>query len=131
MTGVQTCALPISDDAWACATRALAIGDRLRPIRARVLRLFGEIASLRDPPDTERAEAHSRQALGLADELGMRPLVAKCHLDLARLHRRTGRRDQARAQVAAAAAMFREMDMRFGLEQVEAEVKELALTSAP
>ena len=45
-----------------------------------------------DPPDAEAAEAHYRQALALADELGMRPLVAHCHLGLGKLYRRTGER---------------------------------------
>jgi hypothetical protein len=44
-----------------------------------------------DPPDVETAESHDRQALALASELGMRPLVAHCHLGLGKLYRRTGK----------------------------------------
>ena len=47
--------------------------------------LFGEIAARRDFPDFERAEIHYRAALTLAEELGMRPLVAHCHLGLGKL----------------------------------------------
>ena len=36
--------------------------------------------------------AHYRQALALADELGMRPLVAHCHLGLGKLYHRTDKR---------------------------------------
>ncbi len=43
-----------------------------------------------DPPDAEKAESRYRQALTLAEELGMRPLVAHCHLGLGKLYRRTG-----------------------------------------
>ena len=39
-----------------------------------------------DPPEVEPAEAHYRQALALAEELGMRPLQAHCHLGLGRLY---------------------------------------------
>jgi hypothetical protein len=41
------------------------------------------------------AEAHYGAALALASELGMRPLVAHCHLGLGKLYRRTGKRQQA------------------------------------
>ena len=60
---------------------------------AWALRLLGEIARasliLRR---CEPAETHYRQALALAEELGMRPLVAHCHLGLGKLYRRTGKR---------------------------------------
>ena len=65
--------------------------------------------------------AHYRQALALAEPRGMRPLVAHCHLGLGTLFRRTGTREQAREHVSTATTMYREMDMRFWLEQAEAE----------
>jgi tetratricopeptide (TPR) repeat protein len=77
-------------------------------------------------PDFDKAQRLSREALDLAAELGMRPLVAHCHLGLGRLYRRTGKRDQAQEHLATAATMYREMDMRFWLEQAEAELRELA-----
>ena len=43
-------------------------------------------------PRCGAAGGHYRQALALADELGMRPLVAHCHLGLGKLYRRTGKR---------------------------------------
>jgi hypothetical protein len=51
--------------------------------------------------------------LALAQELEMHPLVARCHLGLARLFRRTGKLEQAREHLATATTMYREMDMRF------------------
>ncbi len=54
----------------------------------------------------------------------MRPLVARCHLGRGKLCARTGRRDQAVEQLAVSTTMFREMDMRFWLQQAEAEVKD-------
>jgi hypothetical protein len=56
----------------------------------------------------------------------MRPLVAHCHLGLGKLYRRTGKRDEAREHLATVATMYREMDMRFWLEQAEAEMRGLA-----
>ncbi len=48
------------------------------------------------------------------------------HLGLAKLYRRTGKQDQARGHLATATTMYREMDMRFCLEQAEAEMNTLA-----
>jgi hypothetical protein len=56
----------------------------------------------------------------------MRPLVAHCHLGLGKLNRRTGDHGQARDHLATATTMYREMDMRFWLEQAEAELRKLA-----
>ena len=64
--------------------------------------------------------------MAIALELEMRPLVAHCHAGLGKLARRTDKREQAREHLTAAATMCREMDMRFWLEQVEAEVNDLA-----
>ena len=61
----------------------------------------------------------------LADELGMRPLVAHCHLGLGKLYRRTGKRQEAEEHLTTAAAMYREMDMRFWLDEAEAELAAL------
>ena len=72
------------------------------------------------------AEAHYRQALTLATELEMRPLVAHCHLGLGRLYRCTEDGAKATEHLGAAATMYREMGMRFWLEKAEAELKELA-----
>jgi hypothetical protein len=81
--------------------------------RARVLQLLGDVVSRREPEGHERTEIPYRQALALATELGMRPLVAHCHLRLGKLHRRTLKREQVRENLTTATTMYREMDMRF------------------
>ena len=115
------------DESVELAGRALDLSRerKERGNEAYALRLLGEIASHRDPSDAETAERHYRQVLVLVGELGMRPLAARCHLGLGRLHRRTGDGPKARAHLTTAASMFREMDMRFWLEKAEAELKEL------
>jgi hypothetical protein len=55
---------------------------------------------------------------------GSSGLVAHCHLGLGKLYRRTGESAQAREHLTTATTMYREMDMRFWLEQAEAESKE-------
>ena len=113
-------------DAAADARRALDLAHRQkeRGNEAWVLRLLGEIAVQADPPDLESAEAHYGQALARADELGMRPLIAHCHLGLGKFYRHTGKRQGAHEHLTTATTMYREMDMRFWLEQAEAELKE-------
>ncbi len=100
----------------------LARERRERGHEAWILRVHGEIASHRDPPDVESAEGHYRQALALATELGMRPLVAHCHLGLGALYRRIGKRQQMQEHLATAIEMYREMEIGFWLAQAEAEM---------
>jgi hypothetical protein len=63
--------------------------------------------------------------MALATKLGMRPLTAHCHLGLSKLYRRTGDHQQAQEHLTTATTMYREMDMRFWLEQAEAELRAL------
>jgi hypothetical protein len=90
-----------------------------RASEAYALHLLGTIAMHGDPVDVGDVDTHYRTALRLADQLGMRPLVAHCHLGLEKLHRRIGEDARAREHVAAAATLYRDMDMRFWLEQAE------------
>ena len=69
----------------------------------------------------EGAEAHYGEALALATELGMRPLVAHCHLGLGKLYRRTGDQAMADEHLTTATTMYREMGMTFWLEKAEAK----------
>jgi tetratricopeptide (TPR) repeat protein len=87
---------------------------------AYALCLLGEIAARREPPESERAAAHYRQALTLADELGMRPLQAHCHRGLGTLYAAMGQWEQARAELCTAVGFYRDMDMGFWLPQAEA-----------
>jgi class 3 adenylate cyclase/tetratricopeptide (TPR) repeat protein len=112
------------DDAIRGARRAfeLAHTREERGYEAWALRLLGEIASHRNHPDVEAAEAHHRAAITLALELGMRPLVAHCHLGLGKLYRSADKRQEAQKHLKTAATMYREMGMTFWLEKAEAEL---------
>jgi class 3 adenylate cyclase/tetratricopeptide (TPR) repeat protein len=87
---------------------------------AWALRLLGEIVARTDSPEVEQAESYYRQALALAEELGMRPLAAHCHLGLGTLYQRVGRHEQAQAELATAAEQYRAMEMTLWLEKAEA-----------
>ena len=99
---------------------ALARERQERGHQAHALRLLGDIAARREPPDVKPAEDYHRQALALADELGMRPLQAHCHLGLGMLYLKTKRSEQARLELSTAIALYRAMDMTFWLPQAEA-----------
>jgi tetratricopeptide (TPR) repeat protein len=99
----------------------LAVSHKERGHQAWGLRLLGELSAMREPPEVGEAEAYFGQALALAEPRGMRPIVAHCHLGLGRLYRRAGKRQEAQEHLTIATTMYREMDMRFWLEQAEAD----------
>ena len=114
------------DEAIQFARRALEFARRQNelPNQAWVRRLLGKIAMHCDPPKVEQAEDHYRQAITLADERGMRPLIAHCHLGLGTLYATTGRCEQARAELDTAIELYRAMDMTFWLPQAEAALEQ-------
>jgi len=97
----------------------LARTHKERGYQAWALRLLGEIAAHQALPEIEPAAHHYRQARTLAEELGMRPLVAHCHLGLGTLYAKTGQREQARAELSTAIEMYGAMEMTFWLPQAE------------
>jgi tetratricopeptide (TPR) repeat protein len=105
------------DEARRLADRAIESSLRQPGFTAHALRLLGDLATHPDQFDAESGAAHYRQALAIAELHGMRPLVAHCHLGLGKLYRHTGKRDLARENLTAATTMFREMGMKFWLEQ--------------
>ena len=75
--------------------------------QAWALWLLGESTARQASPEVEPAAGHYRQALALAEELGMRPLQAHCHRGLGMLYATTGQREQARAALSTAIEMYR------------------------
>jgi tetratricopeptide (TPR) repeat protein len=109
------------DDALATAKQALEISreHKERGWEAHALRLLGDIAVQHRPSAMEQAEDYYRQAMTLGNVLGMRPLVAHCHLDLGTLHAKLGQLQQARLELATAVQLYRTMDMAFWLTKAE------------
>lgn len=112
------------EEAASHAREALALARRLRArgSEAHALCLAGDVALAGGAGD---AENHYRESLAPAGELGMRPLVAHCHHGLGKLYRRTGKQEQSREHLSTATTMYRDMDMRFWLEQAETELDQL------
>ena len=117
-----------ANDTAQCAL-ALARRHHQRGREAWTLRLAGDIAvrgHRGNPSDPAGAEKSYQQALELAEDLKMRPLVAHCHVGLGKLYRRTGNPQQAKVHLTNGVAMMREMQMGLWLERAEAELKELS-----
>jgi tetratricopeptide (TPR) repeat protein len=125
------CSLPLGEAhlaaghveaAHTLAERALALvrTHQERGHQVYALRLLGDIAARCEPLESNQAEAHYRQALALAEDLGMRPLMAHCHLGLGNLYAKIERHIEARTELSAAIELYRAMEMTFWLPKVEA-----------
>ena len=137
MAGFQSlCCLPLGEaqllagrleEAHDFAERALVLAreHQERDNQAYALRLLGEIAAHCAPSEVKPAEDAYRQALALAEELGMLPLQAHCHRVLGTLYAATGQREQARTELSAAIDLYRAMDMTFWLPQAEAALAQV------
>ena len=115
------------EEAHSLTARALTLAREYqeRGHQAYALRLLGDIATHRASPEIDEAEASYRQALALAEELGMRPLQAHCHRGLGTLYATTGQREQARTALSTAIEMYTSMEMPFWLPETEAALAQV------
>ena len=115
------------EDARQFAERALehARQYQQRGNQAWALWLLGESTARQASPAVALAAGHYRQALALAEELGMRPLQAHCHRGLGTLYATTGQQEQARAALSTAIEMYRAMEMTFWLPETEAALAQV------
>jgi len=115
-----------TDNASIVAQRALTVAQERgqRGDIAAALYVLGEAAARR-PDDVDRAQQHYTAGIALAGELGMRPLLARGHLAIGRLHNRTGDRERAEFHLLTATRQFIEMDMLLWLRQATSSLAEL------
>ena len=111
------------DDAEKTARRALALATEQgrRADHALSLHVLGRIAASADPPDVAAAEKYFTESRDRAAALGMRPLVAHCHLDLARLYRAVGSSNESSEHFSRATTMYREMNLPIWLDKAQSE----------
>src|SRR5262245_28068902 len=109
------------DTASSLAGRALDLARayKERAEEAYALRLLGETTARRGPADRTQAEAMLREALAIAGELGMRPLAARCRLDLGLLLAADDR-EQARDELSRAAEALGAMGMHLWKRRADA-----------
>jgi tetratricopeptide (TPR) repeat protein len=120
----RLCDRPQEAEQLAAGALTVARAQKERGDEAWVLRLLGDLASDRD--QFSEAEERYRDALTLAEALGMRPLAAHCHQGQGLLSRRTGGLDRARHELGVARDLYREMAMTVWLERTDAELTELS-----
>ena len=110
------------DEAVTTEQRALELARRLghRGNEARALYFLGNIHGYGPSPNPDQARDSYQQPVRLAHELGMRPLLAQCHLALGELAGKAGNRPEAQEHVNRAAEVFRKTGMQFWLRKAEA-----------
>jgi class 3 adenylate cyclase/tetratricopeptide (TPR) repeat protein len=119
--------LVVGDVAGARATAdramALALTHGERAHEAMAWRVLGDVA-VREA-GLEAAHQAYEQALMLAEELGLRPQIARAHFEIGRLERRLGHLGDAEDHLARAVVLFADMGMRGWLERSQPELKAL------
>jgi hypothetical protein len=100
----------------------MARAHQERGFEADALCHLGAVVAAAEPLDAVRAERHFRDALAIAEDLGMRPRQAHCHLGLGKLYRRTGRPHDARSELNVAIDLYLSMEMKHWLPEAEAEL---------
>jgi len=120
------------EEALTWADRALEHARRNggRSDEAWAIHLLADIAASPPACDRDRAAALYAEARTRAEALGMRPLLARCHLGFGKLLARRGDAGQAAASLAAAVELMRALAL--GLWRAQAEEALAALSdSAP
>jgi class 3 adenylate cyclase/tetratricopeptide (TPR) repeat protein len=132
----QAAVLALLGEAWMCAGRldeASATAQRAldlatergqRGDAAAALHVLAEAAA-RDPAATDEAEHRYLAAIALAEELEMRPLLARAHLGTGRLYLRAGDHHRAEDHLLTATGLFIAMDMPFWLGQALSTLQNL------
>ena len=116
------------------AQRSAEIGERAldlarahgeRGHEAAALRLLGDLAAAQEPPLLTTAAERYTAAIAIAEELGLRPLLARAHLGLGQLHRRGGQMLEAEEHLATAVVLFSDLGMGAWLDRSEPELRAL------
>jgi len=103
----------------------LAHEHKERGYEAGALLVLADIAARAEPADVVAAEQRYTDARALAEELGMRPLAARCALGLGLLYRGAQRRLPARRELIAAADACRVLGMKVDADRAEAALGDL------
>ncbi|MCP3471329.1 AAA family ATPase [Bradyrhizobium sp. CCGUVB1N3] len=105
-------------EAERCGQRALMLSRKHgeRGNEAYALRLLAELGAT-DPAHLDECQTNFLEALRRAEELGLRPLAAQCHLGLGKRYRWIGQQTSAEQHLNIAAAMFSELGMQFSQEE--------------
>ena len=96
---------------------ALTYGER--GYEADALHTSACIVAAEDRTDVRHTIDQYQRALDLATELGMLPLVGRCHLGLGRAYAAAGDEEHARPHLVRATALFQDMGLHFWLSETK------------
>lgn len=105
------------DDARRFGQRSIESARHQPGFMAHSLRLLGDLAAHPDQFDANGAATHYRKALAIAEQHGMLPLIAHCHLGLAKIYDQIGEPERARESRTTGTTLYREIGMNFWLER--------------
>lgn len=113
------------EQAWDVGNRAVALAHERNESghEAWAHRLLGDIASHNNRMDLATAETCYAKSAALALTLGMRPLLAHCHLGRGKVRRRAGNRRASSQDLTAAINFFDQMGSQFWSEKANSELK--------
>jgi tetratricopeptide (TPR) repeat protein len=112
--GNLAAAMPLGHEALAMAQER-----QERGFQGYALRLLEAITAQGTAPDVAAAAGYYQQAIGLAQELGMRPLLAYSYFGLGTLYNHLDQRASATAALSTAVELYRAMAMAFWLPRRE------------
>src|SRR6185503_20560686 len=75
---------------------------------AAALRLLADVAAA-DPSTLETAVQRYEAAMAMAEEIGLRPLLARSRMGLGHVYRQAGRVEEAEAHIASAIVLFSQL----------------------
>jgi len=115
------------DAAWRCIGEAVTAMEttKERWFEAEVNRVAGEIALKSPEPDAAKAEAYFERAVALARKQEAKSLELRAAMNMARLWRDQGKRDEARELLAPVYGWFTEGFDTLDLKEAKALLDEL------
>ncbi len=115
------------DDGWRCINEAMTLVETTKESlwEAEVNRVAGEIALMSPEPDGTKAEAYFERALLVARAQQAKSWELRAAMSMARLWRDQGKRDEARAVLAAVYNWFTEGFDTLDLKEAKALLGEL------
>jgi predicted ATPase len=115
------------DDAWRCIGEAMTAVETTKEklFEAEIHRTAAEIALMSPEPDPKKAEAYFERALAVARGQQAKSWELRAAMNLARLWRDQGKRDEARALLAPVYAWFTEGFDTLDLKEAKALLDEL------
>jgi class 3 adenylate cyclase/tetratricopeptide (TPR) repeat protein len=116
-----------TDEAETLARRGLELAaeSKDKGSHAWIMVILADVTVRRRPLNVEKAEADYGTAFALAQELGMRPLQAHCHMGIGNLHAQVQNVARARSELHTAIDIYKTLSMPYWLSKAEDALSKL------